>query len=470
MRTLVIDTDTASDDAVALMMALRRPEVDVKAITVVAGNVPVDQAVQNALYVVDLCGRPVPVHAGAMQPLIQPLVTAEETHGQDGMGDIGLPLSDRTPTDGHAVDVLIDTFLAQPGEIDLVTLGPLTTVALALTRAPELAGAIAHCYIMGGTGAGHGNVTPLAEYNFWVDPEAAAVVVRAPIPKTIIGWDVSVASATFSPEEAARLRSIGTPYAEPAVDCQAVLDELARKTMGLAGFDLPDPIAMAVALDPSIASTSHLHVEVLTGAGPARGVQNTDWQGYTGRPPNARVVRYRQLRKGERAGGTIRLYGLRQMALVRHTGRWHRRCWGNDYFGETNAPEGRFDSLAVGEFVSCGLRADGSFVCWGQGSGYLPEWLEALRFRAPAPASYHTCGLSTSGRIYCWGSAAAYNFDLPEGTFTAITSGYSHSCGIRTDGTVTCWGDRPVAPAPEGVRGVVHSPATPSYQGGRSRR
>ena len=141
-------------------------------------------------------------------------------------------------------------------------------------------------------------------------------------------------------------------------------------------------------------------------------------------------------------------------------------CWGHDYFGETRAPEGRFDSLAVGEFVSCGLRKDGSFVCSGQGSSYLPEWLRALRFRALAPASYHTCGLSTSGRIYCWGSAAAYNFDLPDGTFTAITSGFSHSCGIRADGTVTCWGDLPVVPAPEGVRGVTHSPATPSSQGG----
>ena len=289
-RSLLIDTDTASDDAVALIMALRHPDIDVKAITVVAGNVVLDQGVQNALYMVELCRRRVPVHAGTVGPLVQPLVTAEEVHGRDGMGDIGLPVSGRSPAGGNAVDVLIDTFLARPGEIDLVTLGPLTNVALALTRAPEMAGAVAHCYIMGGTGAGHGNVTPLAEYNFWVDPEAAAIVVRADMPKTIIGWDISVASATFDPQEATRLRSIGTPYAEVAVDCQSVLDDFARNTMGLAGFDLPDPIAMAVALDPAIASTAHAHVEVLTGAGPTRGVQSTDWKGYTGRPPNARVV------------------------------------------------------------------------------------------------------------------------------------------------------------------------------------
>ena len=109
-------------------------------------------------------------------PLVQDLTTAQDVHGHDGMGDIGLPVRGRTPTGGHAVDVLIDTFLARPGEIDLATLGPLTNVALALTRAPELARAVGHCYIMGGTGAGHGNVTPLAEYNFWADPEAAAIV------------------------------------------------------------------------------------------------------------------------------------------------------------------------------------------------------------------------------------------------------------------------------------------------------
>ena len=291
MRSLVIDTDTASDDAVALMMALRHPDIDVEAITVVAGNVGLDQAVQNALYVADLCGRQdVPVCAGATRPLLADLVTARPVHGQDGMGDIGLPVSGRTSAGGNAVDVLVDTLLGRPGEIDLVTLGPLTNVALALARAPQLAAAIRHCYIMGGTGAGGGNVTPLAEFNFWVDPEAAAIVVRADMPKTIIGWDISVTSATFSPEEASRLRAIGTPCAQVAVDCQAVVDIYARDT-GLAGFVLPDPIAMAVALDPSIADTVPVHVEVLTGGGPARGVQSTDWRHTGGQPPNAHVVR-----------------------------------------------------------------------------------------------------------------------------------------------------------------------------------
>lgn len=289
-RTLVIDTDTASDDAVALMMALRRPGVRVEAITVTAGNVPLRQAVQNALFITELCGDDVPVYAGAAQPLLQPLTTAVNVHGADGMGDIGLPLSGRRPASGRAVDVLAETFLERPGEIDLVTLGPLTNLALALARRPELATAIGHCYIMGGTGTGTGNVTPLAEYNFWADPEAAAMAMRAPMPKTLIGWDISVASAAFNEEQAAEIRNIGTRYARIAIDIQATVNDFAITHTRLAGFDLPDPIAMAVALDPNIAASEHVHVSVLTGSGPARGLQNTDWRGLSGKEPNARVV------------------------------------------------------------------------------------------------------------------------------------------------------------------------------------
>ena len=289
-RTLVIDTDTASDDAVALMMALRRPGIRVEAITVTAGNVPLQQAVQNALFVTELCGSDVPVHAGASQPLLQPLTTAVNVHGADGMGDIGLPLAGRRPASGHAVDVLAETFLGQPRRMDLVTLGPLTNLALALARYPHLASAIGRCYIMGGTGRGTGNVTPLAEYNFWADPEAAAMVMRAPMPKTLIGWDISVASAAFDKEQAAEIRNIGTRFAEIAVDIQAAVDHFAVAHTRLAGFDLPDPIAMAVALDPDIAVNEHVHVSVLTGSGPARGLQSTDWRGLSGKAPNARVV------------------------------------------------------------------------------------------------------------------------------------------------------------------------------------
>ena len=150
MRHMLIDTDTASDDAVALVMALKSPEVQVEAITLVAGNVPVDQAVQNALYTVELCGSSVPVYKGMAAPMLRPLETAQNVHGHDGMGDIGLSLSGRTPAEGHAVDIIEQTIRRHANDITLVTLGPLTNVALALLRYPSLAGMVKECVIMGG--------------------------------------------------------------------------------------------------------------------------------------------------------------------------------------------------------------------------------------------------------------------------------------------------------------------------------
>ena len=288
-RKFLIDTDTASDDAVALVMALREPTVTVEAITVVAGNVPLEQAVQNALYTVELCGSEVPVHAGRAAPLMRDLQTAENVHGEDGMGSIGLPLSGREPAGTSAVDMIIQTIMGSPGEVTLVTLGPLTNVAIALLREPGIAGAVEHCYVMGGAGSGPGNVTPLAEFNFWADPEAARLVIRSGMPITQVGWDISVASATFDSSAAAELRACG-PLGEFSVDIQAVLDIFAREVSGIAGFDLPDPMAMAVAIDPSIATSDRRHVEVLIGDDVERGKDVIDSHRVTGREPNVDVV------------------------------------------------------------------------------------------------------------------------------------------------------------------------------------
>ncbi len=290
MRNFIIDTDTASDDAVALTMALRQPDIAVKAITVVAGNVPLPQATQNALYTVELCGSSVPVYAGCAKPLLRPLETAENVHGRDGMGDIGLPLHGRRARPGHAADVLRALVKAHAGDITLVTLGPLSNVALALLREPELARRVSHCWIMGGIGAGHGNVTPLAEFNIWVDPEAAKIVFESGMPITMVGWDISWKYATFAADQAAELRRIGTPWAEFAVDIQATLRDYARAESGLPGFDLPDPITMAAAIDPSIATYADYRVDITTGAGLTRGMTVVDVLGATGRKPQIRVA------------------------------------------------------------------------------------------------------------------------------------------------------------------------------------
>jgi purine nucleosidase len=288
---LLIDTDTASDDAVAIVMALKSPDVTVEAITVVPGNVPLEQGVQNALYTVELCDSAVPVYRGAQTPLLYPLVSAQDVHGKDGMGDIGLPLSGREPEPGHAVDVLVDRINASPGELTLVTLGPLTNVALALLKDRSIAGKVRNCVMMGGTGRDPGNVTPVAEYNIWADPEAAKVVFESGMPLTMVGWDISRKHAVFGPEDSAELRAVGTPLAEFCVDIQATLDAWAKQSTHLAGFDLPDPIAMAVALDSRVATeTRRLFVAVETSGEWSRGQTVVDHLNATGREPNVEVV------------------------------------------------------------------------------------------------------------------------------------------------------------------------------------
>jgi purine nucleosidase len=288
-RKFLVDTDTASDDAVALVMALRDPSVEVLAITVVAGNVELDQAVQNALYTAELVGADVPVYAGAASPLLQPLHTAQVVHGRDGMGDIGLPVRGRTPASGHAVDRLAELIeVHEPGELTLVTLGPLTNIALLFARHPEYATRLREVVVMGGTADGLGNVTASAEFNIWVDPEAAAIVYSAGARLVQVGWDISRRFAVFDPEQAADLRSVGRLG---AVDIQAVLTAFVHSGTHLAGFDLPDPIAMAVALDPTIATDMpYLNVVVETRGEFTRGATVVDHTGYTGRSANTHVV------------------------------------------------------------------------------------------------------------------------------------------------------------------------------------
>ena len=290
MRKFIIDTDNACDDAVALVMALRQPDIDVKAITVVAGNVPVPLGVQNALYTVELCGADAPVYAGCAKPLLRDLETAQDLHGHSGLGDIGLPLQGRAPARGHAADVLRDVINANAGDITLVALGPLTNVALALLREPELAQRVSHCWIMGGIGAGHGNVTPTAEYNIWVDPEAAKIVYESGMKMTMVGWDISWKYATFDAEQADEIRRIGTALSEFVVDIQPRLTECSMTENALAEFDLPDPITMAAAIDPSIAEYKDYRVDVTTGEGLARGITVVDVLGVSKRAPQMRVA------------------------------------------------------------------------------------------------------------------------------------------------------------------------------------
>ena len=289
MRRFLVDTDTAADDAVALVMALRHPGVRVEAITVVAGNVPVDQGVQNALYTLELLEERVPVFRGAEAPLLAPLKTSQFIHGEDGMGDIGLPLQGREPRPGHAVDALLRTAGRYPGEVELVTLGPLTNVAMALHRDPSFADKVKGCVMMCGSSDHLGNMSAVAEYNVWVDPEAAKVVFSSGMPLKMVGLDICRQHASFTPEETAKLRGVGTPLAEFCVDIQrVVLNEWDGRV------ELPDPIAMAVAFEPAVATgTERRFVAVETGGEWCRGQTVVHHHGIAGVDeyvPNVEVV------------------------------------------------------------------------------------------------------------------------------------------------------------------------------------
>jgi len=291
-RPFFIDTDTASDDAVALALALTDDRVNVVGIGVVAGNVPLDSAVQNALYTREVCGREdVPVYVGADRPLVLELGTAQNVHGNDGMGDIGLPLSGRSPDPGHAVDALIEASHTHAGELTLVTLGPLTNIALAVRRDPTLAERIPRVVIMGAAADHVGNVNPVAEFNMWVDPHAVQVVLDSGLPLEFVGWDISRRDAVIVPALADELRAIGTPLAEFCVDIQATVASFCATETKLAGFDLPDPIAMAYAIDPTIATeTRRMHLDVECDSATTRGMVVMDLLGFTRREPNALVV------------------------------------------------------------------------------------------------------------------------------------------------------------------------------------
>ncbi len=290
MRHFVIDTDTASDDAVALVMALKYPDVRVEAITIVAGNVPLEIGLQNALYTVERCGAKIPVYAGSIRPMLRPLQTAQFCHGQDGFGDIGLPLTGRVPAEGRAVDALIETAERFRGKLTLVTLGPLTNIATALLRHPALAHEIERCVIMGGIGFGYGNIVPAAEYNIWVDPDAAKIVFESGLPIVMVGWDVSHHHARFSPEDEAKLRAV-SDLAAFCVDIQEGLRAFGKSYLKQEGFDLPDPIAMSVALDPKVATVvKRLRVDIETKSELTRGATVVDHLRVTGLEPNADVV------------------------------------------------------------------------------------------------------------------------------------------------------------------------------------
>lgn len=289
---VLIDTDPGIDDALALILALRSPELDVRGITVVHGNVPVDRGTRNAFRILDLIGRrDVPVSSGAAVPLLRELRTAEIVHGADGLADLITTEVDASPDGTAGPAFLVRTLEAAVQPITIITLGPLTNVAIALAFAPHLAERIERIVTMGGAVRSEGNATPAAEFNILADPEAAAIVLRSGVPVTLVPLDATM-RAIFPGDWSKRLRHSDDDVERFAGALATHVTDIYRKYYGIDGFALHDPLAVAVAIDPSLVEGQDLWVAVDTGDGLTAGKTFADFW-HIPQPwgePNARVA------------------------------------------------------------------------------------------------------------------------------------------------------------------------------------
>jgi purine nucleosidase len=288
---IVIDTDPGQDDAVALLLALAEPErLDVIGITTVAGNVPLPLTTANALRVVELAGRDdIPVYAGASQPLLRPLRTAEFICGPDGLDGAGLPPPRGAARDRHAVSFLLDTLKAAPERsVTLCPLGPLTNIALAFAQEPALAAKVERIVLMGGA-RDYGNVTPAAEFNFYVDPHAAAIVLRQDIPIVMFGLHATH-QAMGTPERLAIIAAQGTPVARAVCGMFHRPRPGGVERFGVQGHPLHDPCVIAYLLWPDLFTGRDCHVRVETASELTMGCSSIDWWGSLKEPPNAHVI------------------------------------------------------------------------------------------------------------------------------------------------------------------------------------
>lgn len=289
---IVIDTDTAQDDCVALLVGLLDPAADLKAITMVAGNVGFDRQVQNAWITLSAAGRlgEVPVHLGCRRPLVREWVSAENVHG-DGSGGLAIDDVDLAPEAEHGVDALIRIAAEHPGELAVVAIGPLTNIATAIVKDPDFVANVGALYIMGGSNNGRGNITAAAEYNFYVDPEAAKAVFAAGFSNiVVVPWHpLTLRDAVFSREQIAGIEAIGTPLAR--FFARVVTSTLAfDESVGIPGSTHPDSLTAAVLLHPELVTASAQYaVDVEAASELTRGYSAMSW-GIHDLEPNATVV------------------------------------------------------------------------------------------------------------------------------------------------------------------------------------
>jgi inosine-uridine nucleoside N-ribohydrolase len=284
---ILIDCDPGHDDAIALLLALASPEVELLGVTTVAGNQTLDKTTTNALRVLELAGRgDVPVAAGAGRPLARELFIADYVHGESGLDGPELPEPRAEPVDQHAVDFLAERILGSPCPVTLVPVGPLTNVALLLSRYPQAAENVERIVIMGGAVA-EGNVTPAAEFNIYVDPEAAWRVFHSGLPVTMIGLDVTH-RALMMPAHVERLRA-SSEVGRFVAELHDFFVRYHERTYGTQGAPIHDAVAVAQVLQPGIVETLHRHVDVDCESRLCRGRTVVDLWHRTGEEPNADV-------------------------------------------------------------------------------------------------------------------------------------------------------------------------------------
>jgi inosine-uridine nucleoside N-ribohydrolase len=281
---IVIDCDPGHDDAMAIMLALGSPEVEVRAVTTVSGNAALHHTTANAIRVLDHVGRAdVQVAAGADRPLVQDPYTPGDVHGESGLDGTDLPPPARAPLETHAVDVLAEIATSSDRPVTLVGIGPLTNIAIFVARHPDAAAALERVVVMGGS-IGLGNVTPAAEFNIWADPEAARRVFTSGLHVTMVGLDVTH-KALFTGEQNERMR----PRGRAAALAAELVDFYRRSHPRIGGTPIHDAVAVAQVVRPELLTVEHCHVEV--DCGPvSRGRTLVDLRGVTGREPNVHVA------------------------------------------------------------------------------------------------------------------------------------------------------------------------------------
>ncbi|MBX9463738.1 MAG: nucleoside hydrolase [Aquamicrobium sp.] len=291
-RKIIIDTDPGQDDAVAILLALASPELDVLGLTAVAGNVPLALTEKNARKICELAGRPdTRIFAGAVRPLTRPLVTAEHVHGRTGLDGPELPEPTMKLETHHAVDFIVETLMAEPeGTVTLCPLGPLTNIALAMIREPAIVPRIREIVLMGGGYFEQGNVTPSAEFNIYVDPQAADVVYRSGAPIVMMPLDVTHKALTTK-ARIERFRTMGTPVGTATAQLLDFFERFDEEKYGTDGGPLHDPCVIAYLLKPELFSGRQCNVQIETVSELTMGATVVDWWNISDGPRNALVMR-----------------------------------------------------------------------------------------------------------------------------------------------------------------------------------